>query len=444
MPVKKPFGVICIGAALLAFLIAVLLLTGLGSSPNITPISMDYEDRIFDTARIHRIDIYIDDWQTFLEASPQEEYSNCSVGINGEPLDNVGLRANKNSFSTTPVQMDTGRYSFELEFNHYDSGQTYFQLDKLYLNNLHLDNTMMKACLTYRMMKQIGVAAPLCSYTTVYVNGSALGLYLAVEAIDESFLLRNFGADYGQLYQPSADSQSSAGDDHPEDVMLQYLGDDPDRYPNIFKNAKTHISAEDEARLIQALKQLSTGNRLKNALDVEAVIRYFAAHNFLCNEDSYTGETLRNFYLYEKDGKLSMLPWGYNLAYGGIPTGNASAVVNTSIYAPVSAGKLSERPMLARILESKKYTWLYERYYMEILKIDMETLIEQTEKMIAPYVLRDPSRFCSYADFETGVQTLKQFLKLRCESIQQQIYGKTEPVDVGDLDLSKMGGVTNS
>lgn len=509
---KKRIWAIGIGAGLLSLLIALLIISGIGSAPDIPVTVMGYEDLIFKTDRIHRIDIFIDDWEGFLETCADEKYSSCSVLINGEQLDNVGLRAKGNSSLTTVAEMGSSRYSFKLEFDHYDSQQTYHNLDKLNLNNLIQDNTMMKDYLSYRLMGELGAPAPLCSYTTVYVNNSALGLYLAVEAIEESFLERNFGSDYGELYKPDADNgddeqrtpapsensqlqgqdlrqaleqqriptdrldvpdwdavtieslpqlleqlpgvdvqallqalmatQKPGDDPHLRDVKLQYIDDAPDSYPNIFSNAKTDVTQEDEIRLIQSLKQLSTGKKIKNVVDIEAVTRYFAIHNFLCNEDSYTGSTVHNYYLYEKDGQLTMLPWDYNLAFGSIPTGNASAVVNTSIYSPVSDGDISGRPMLAWILESKKYTWLYERYYTELLYVDMEALVEQTEKMIAPYVQRDPSKFCTYEEFEAGVDTLKQFLELRAESVQQQLSGKTATVDVGDLDLSKMGGVS--
>ena len=38
------------------------------------------------------------------------------------------------------------------------------------------------------------------------------------------------------------------------DVALRYVGDDPERYPNIFRNARFDADETDQARLIQALK----------------------------------------------------------------------------------------------------------------------------------------------------------------------------------------------
>ena len=43
----------------------------------------------------------------------------------------------------------------------------------------------MKDYLSYRMMQEFGVDAPLCSYAYITVNGEEWGLYLAVEGVEE-------------------------------------------------------------------------------------------------------------------------------------------------------------------------------------------------------------------------------------------------------------------
>ena len=43
--------------------------------------------------------------------------------------------------------------------------------------------------------------------------------------------------------------------------------------------------------------------------------------------------------------------------------------------------------------------------------------------MIAPYVQRDPTAFCSYEDFCTGVDTFTDFCLLRAESARGQLEG---------------------
>ena len=106
-------------------------------------------------------------------------------------------------------QYGNSRYSFKVEFDHYDNALSYYGLDKLSLNNLIQDNTMLKDYLCYQLMGSFGVDAPLCCFVYITVNGEDWGLYLAVEGVEESFLQRNYGSGYGELYKP--DSQSMGG-----------------------------------------------------------------------------------------------------------------------------------------------------------------------------------------------------------------------------------------
>ena len=209
MSTHKYIDRICLAGALLSLLLSLLFLNGqaLGIQP--ASQAMGYESRLFDTSRIHTIEIIMDDWDGFLETCEDEEYAVCSVVIDNEAYKNVGIRAKGNTSLSTVSQMGSDRYSFKIEFDQYDGGKTYYGLDKLCLNNLIQDNTMMKDYLAYQLMGEFGVAAPLCSYVYITVNGEDWGLYLAVEGVEESFLQRSYGREYGELYKP--DSLSFGG-----------------------------------------------------------------------------------------------------------------------------------------------------------------------------------------------------------------------------------------
>lgn len=241
-----------------------------------------------------------------------------------------------------------------------------------------------------------------------------------------------------------------------DDVKLQYIDDDPDSYPNIFDNAKTDSTAADQSRLIAALKRLGSGENIEDTVDVEQVIRYFVVHGFVCNGDSYTGSMVHNYYLYEQDGVLSMIPWDYNLAFGGFQSANASSVVNEPIDTPVTGGAIEDRPMLVWIFGSEVYTALYHQHYAAFLAACIDSgycdgLIEDTAAMIAPYVEEDPTKFCSYEEFEAGVSALRAFCQLRAESVAGQLAGDIPStsqeqvgaslVDASGLDLSDMGSM---
>ena len=192
---------------------------------------------------------------------------------------------------------------------------------------------------------------------------------------------------------------------------------------------------------------------------MDEVIRYFVVHNFVCNFDSYTGSMIHNYYLYEKDGRLSMIPWDYNLAFGGFGGAqDATSLVNYPIDTPVSGGTVDSRPMLAWIFAEESYTTQYHKLFAEFLTQffdsgELEALIDDTVSLIAPYVEKDPTKFCTYEEFESGVQTLKTFCLLRAESVRGQLDGSIAStsegqaqssdgfVDASSIQISDMGSM---
>ena len=205
MSAHKHIDRICLAAALISLLAAMALCSQGARSEGA---ALGYEARLFDTGRVHTIEIVMDDWDGFLETCENEEYATCAVVIDGEAYKNVGIRAKGNTSLSMVSAMDSDRYSFKLEFDHYEAGCSYYGLDKLCLNNIIQDNTYMKDCLTYRLMADFGVDAPLCSYVYITVNGEDWGLYLAAEGVEEGYMQRT-GKTRGNLYKP--DSLSMGG-----------------------------------------------------------------------------------------------------------------------------------------------------------------------------------------------------------------------------------------
>ena len=526
MSTHKNIDRVCIAALVIAMIVTVIFMHADTAGVITASASCGYESRLFDTSKVHSIDIVMDDWEGFLETCENEEYTDCTVVIDGDSYKNVAIRAKGNTSLSTVSQLGSDRYSLKIEFDHYNSAENYYGLDKLCLNNIIQDTTYMKDYLSYQLMAQMGVPSPLCSYAYITINGEDWGLYLAVEDVEDAFLERSYGSDHGELYKP--DSQSFGGgrgngkdfkmddldmddfnsndsdrenfdpsqmaqgaddsnrpqppsgatqgadggmpgqdgDNHgpggggmsmgSDDVKLQYIDDDTDSYSNIFDNAKTDVTKADKKRLIASLKSLSEGTDIEDVVDTDEVIRYFVVHNFLCNGDSYTGSMIHNYYLYEEDGQMSMIPWDYNLAFGTFQSSDATAEVNTPIDTPVSGGSMDDRPMLSWIFADDTYTQLYHQYFSEFLdSVDFDTLfdtlIETTKELIAPYVEKDPTKFYTYEEFEQGVEALKTFCELRTESIEGQLDGTipsttdgqseddSNLIDASSLTLSDMG-----
>lgn len=189
-----------------------------GSSSVSASAGLSYASNLFDKEGIMTIDISVneDDWNSMLENAMNEEYITCDITVNGTAYSSVGIRPKGNSSLTTMAASDSDRYSFKVEFDHYITGQTCQGLDKLVLNNAQSDATYMKEYLAYDMMSFMGVTSSLYSFANITVNGEAWGTYLALEAVEDSFALRNYGSAHGQIYKPEGndmgDGKEMGGD----------------------------------------------------------------------------------------------------------------------------------------------------------------------------------------------------------------------------------------
>ena len=243
---------------------------------------------------------------------------------------------------------------------------------------------------------------------------------------------------------------------------LKYTDDEISSYSDIFDNNETDASEEDQQKVIAALKALSENDSLETYLDTDEVIRYFVAHNFVLNYDSYTGNMLHNYYLYENEGKLSMLPWDYNLAFGafGGAAGRmnsgidqATSLINSGIDTPLSGVSEEQRPMWSWITSDEEYLDQYHDVYDELLSSyfesgDFEKEIDQLYELILPYVEKDPSAFYTAEEFTSAVRTLKQVCMLRAESIRAQLSGELscrtdeqdpeKQIDASDISIQSM------
>lgn len=502
----------CLAIVLVMLATAVLFVFSESFGLQVAAAQQPYIETLFSTDTVHTLDIVVEqsEWQAMLDSAVEKEYIPCTVVIDGEKVSYVGIRAKGNSSLSSVAGSDSDRYSFKIEFDHYNSGQTYRGLDKLALNNIVQDNTYLKDYVCYQMMNAFDADAPLASFISITVNGQDWGLYLAVEGIEQAFAQRSYGSDYGQLYKPDSmdmldgggmggaggapparppreeaqqtgqqTTQQEAPGPAPEeaiqgedtggeqqrrgpggglggqqssDVALLYTDDAHDSYAHIFDNAVFDPTDADKDRLIAAIRQLNEGEDIRQAVDVEEVLRYFVVHNFVLNFDSYTGSMLHNYYLYEKEGVLSMVAWDYNLAFGGMSgRGNrggaqtessidtATAMVNYPIDTPLSGAQLEERPMLGRLLADEEYLAQYHQLFSEFMQSyfasgAFSAMIDNATALIAPYVEADPTAFCTYDEFLTASSTLKDFCLLRAESVTGQLAGSIPATEQGQAE----------
>lgn len=509
--------------------------------------TMEYESTLFDTSEIMTVNIIMDEdqWQELLDNAISEKYYACDVEINGETISNVGIRTKGNtSLSSIANDPDTDRYSFKIKFDKYVDGQTCMGLDKLVLNNNFADATNRKEALVYDMFQYLGADASLYHYAKISVNGEYWGTYLALEAVEDSFKLRNYGVSDGKLYKPetmgmgndqkedginsdmsdrnvdtdadtnadtNVDSNTNifgseevdlARDNNPMDrperpqgdfdqadmdekfkdpqgdpgdfggfdnrnggADLNYTDDDTDSYSTIWDGADGKVTDSDKERVVTAIKNINEGTDLTTYLDVDNILKYMAVHEFVVNLDSLSGNMAHNYYLYENDGQLNIIPWDYNLSFGGMMNGGmgggpgrestessgATSMINDPIDTPFDGTDFFDA-----LLENEEYLAQYHEYLRQLaeeyvqggrLQEVWERLDAQTDELIET----DPTAFYTAAEYEEAKETLWTVLQLRAESVLGQLNGTIPSTDDGQqnaqdtlidgsaIDLSVMG-----
>lgn len=451
-----------------------------------------YAEHIFQDDTVNEINIEIDeaDWQDMLENPLEEEYHKANATINGETIGNVAIRTKGNNSLTSVANSDSDRYSFKLDFDYYDNNGNYYGLKKLCLNNNYSDNSSMSEYISYKIMGEMGLDVPECAYSHITVNGEEWGLYLAVEPVDEVFLAEHFADATGDLYKPEGVGGTGAD--------LVYNGDDISAYTGL--NLKTNLNSSDGKEILALMQALEDGEGLEEVLDVEKALKYIAANVALANFDSYLGNTTHNFYLYEENGRFTIIPWDMNLAFGGFGGGEVdiyeptkqgmggfgggdkrkdtqdndavtNAAENTEAQADANnqpqlhdnadmqgmpSMDSGEKPLVTTLLENETYRSMYEGYLKEIAEKYftqeyMTELVTKIHDLIAPYVQNDPTAFCTYEEFEQACSTdptdqysLAYYAVNVAESIENQLNGGEPTFNTSSMQGGGFGGEKQS
>ena len=221
---------------------------------------------------------------------------------------------------------------------------------------------------------------------------------------------------------------------------------------------KTNENSPDHSALFRLLDVLNNEpdetfpEEIEKVLDVDQVLRFLAVSAAIVHLDNYIG-TGHNYYLYEVDGKFTVIPWDLNMAFGTFNSGlDRDGLINFYIDEPTS-GAVANYP-LVRLLSYQPYLDTYHGYLEELIEgvfseEVMNSRIDELAELIRPYVEADELLYYSTEvwelalseDIESGRQRdvevgmlplgLKAFVAERVASIRQQLDGEL-PSSSGD------------
>lgn len=229
------------------------------------------------------------------------------IGSFSTPLE-VGLRLKGNPGAS--FQDLDGKAAFKVKFDEFVVGQTFLGLEKMTLNNMVQDPSMLHESLAYRAFRDAGVPAPRTGYAFVRVNEDPYGLYLNLESLDVIALERIFGAPFQN--PPQHLYEASYGYDVYPGEAAKFEVDEG--------KSKTRTDLEALITAVNAPEPESFLERVAANADLEEMTRMWAVEKYIGHWDGYAGlqkeegpnlHRPNNYYLYSDPlGQFQMIPWG--------------------------------------------------------------------------------------------------------------------------------------
>jgi hypothetical protein len=399
-------------------------------------------------------------WDNLKATAYNKDYYKADFWFDNELVKDVAVRTKGNASLQQTVTWNSERFPLAIDFNLFNSELSFHGMKKVHFNNGWSDPTLIRDVISYEIFAKMGIPSPRASIVDLYVNDHHLGVYTMAEAVDKSFIERYYTNAEGNLYKPEVASarldwteknaykpffsfgappapaveesvlEQNWGGGRLSDI-LNALGDEDtaadyqteNKTPGVALSSfvmplnflagaglKTNTDNPDYTGLFKLLDVINNEpaatfpEEIEKVLDVDEALRYFAVSAGIVHLDNYIGIG-HNMYLYEVNGKFSLIPWDLNMTFGTFNAGvRKDGIINWYIDEPTS-GSMKRFPLVNRLLSYPPYLEKYHQYIQELLDgpFSLNTIlprVDQLYDLLRPYVKTDKDMFYSYDDWE--------------------------------------------
>jgi spore coat protein H len=332
---------------------------------------------------------------------------------------NVGVRYKGNSSLRSGWNSGTLKLPIKLDFDEFEDdypeieNQRFYGFKQLSFSNAFSDRTYMRDAIAADLLAEAGLVAAETAYYEIildYGEGPVnLGLYVAIEVIDDTVVERFFGDDSGNIYEGDGPGASLAeGIAHQIKNSFLKENNQQDADWSDIENLYTILHSEQRTSDPEVWRE-----RLESIFDVGVFLEWLAISAIVQHWDTY-GQMSHNFYLYHDPDTdlLNWISWDHNqvLASGGMGGPGGLRAPGGVMRRSVSLGREDvgqNWPLIRYLLDDPVYYARYIDYIEETINgtFNPETLggkCRELAELIAPYAAKEASE----AVFESAVQGL--------------------------------------
>ncbi len=345
---------------------------------------------------------------------------NVDIAFNGQTWTNVGMRFKGNSSLSGTWGEGSLKLPFRLDFDKFEDtypeidNQRFFGFDGLSFSSNFRDTSYLHERVAADIFREAGVPSARTAFYAVYLDygtgAQYLGLYTAVEMVDDTVIETQFADDSGNLYKPEGAAATFALDTFAEADFDKETNEEDADYSDVLA---LYTALHAESRLSDPAAWRA---ELEAVFDADGFMRWLAVNTVIQNWDTY-GTMSHNFFLYNDPttGQLTWIPWDNNeaLAGGGGGFGNRGAGNNGALDL---SSVTDQWPLIRFLMDDPVYQNLYVSYVEEVVNgafepTQMAERYQALHDLIAPYVLGSgaqpqDSQLDSAEAFESSLNTL--------------------------------------
>lgn len=397
---------------------------------------------LFDPATLREYHLTFDvpDWRAALTQAGDKGDVPADLEVDGKRYEQIGVRYK--GLSSSRVQSD--KKPLNLTIDAFVPGQRLMGYDIVNLNNGYGDPTAVREHLTNEALRPF-MPVQRTAFAKVYVNGKLLGLYLAAEQIEGTYLGEHFPDSDGILIKadapgglgqpPRAADTGGWGDVGEGDAApdqgpgpgqgmrsaLQWLGEDLGQYRTAYE-VKTAGAEEYGYTVLRELTRLlgaplSSGgvtdadfpSAIAQALDVDRALWFLAANNLFVNFDTYYFGHNYFLYLSEADDLFHLLEWDTSLSLGAFAVAGAAPSGPPAQSNPFHMQNDATRPLIRRLLAVPEFRADYIAHFRALAEqafrlADLEAGGTAAQALIRPALVLDPNRLYTLEAFDRNLR----------------------------------------
>ncbi len=381
------------------------------------------DEGLYDESRLQEIRLYFKQanyWTLLTQNYNSRTDLLASLQYDGETFDSIGVRfKGQTSYG---MGGSSQKKSFNITMDFVREDQQLGGYKTLNLNNSFEDASFMREVFYYHNLRNHAPAAK-ANFVRLFINDQDWGVYQNVQQLNKDFLEEWWLSNDGSNFR--ADSPTSTFGGGPGGgggaqwgdgtAALNYLGEDTTLYQKYY-TLKSTDSAYAWDELIEACMVLNQADieglttTLAPYFDLDKILWHLAGEVLFSDDDSYIFKGKMDYYLYKDAETGRITTYDYD--------GN-SVMKNQNVnWSPFYNEAKVNYPLMNRLL---KNTHLRQRYLAHLrVLIDQyfdettsSALIDKYATLIDAAVQADPKKRTTYAQFNSELSVLKNFIKNR-------------------------------